>query len=224
MKNLIFLLCITGLILMSCKGPEGEKVAVSEAAEVAVASGKTVVISTDESSIGWLGSKLTGTHTGTIGLSQGSVTVQDGRITGGAFIIDMNSITITDLEGGKKAGLENHLKGFSEGKEDHFFNVAKYPTGKFEISKIVILDGDEEANSTVYGNLTIRDITKEVGFRADIEVSGERVKVTSPQFTIDRTQWGVNYGSQSVFDNLGDKFINDEIALSLNITGGQAAF
>ena len=223
MKNLIFLLSITGLVLMSCKGPEGEKAAVSEAAEVAVASGKTVVISTDDSSIGWVGSKPTGTHTGTIGLSQGSVTVQDGRITGGTFIIDMNSITVTDLEGGKKAGLEGHLKGFSEGKEDHFFNVAKYPTGKFEISKIVTLDGDEEANSTVYGNLTIRDITKEVGFRANIEVSGERVNVTSPQFTIDRTQWGVNYGSQSVFDNLGDKFINDEIALSLNITGGQAA-
>lgn len=223
MKNLIFLFSITGLVLMSCKGPEGEKAAVSEAAEVAVASGKTVVISTDDSSIGWVGSKPTGTHTGTIGLSQGSVTVQDGRITGGTFIIDMNSITVTDLEGGKKAGLEGHLKGFSEGKEDHFFNVAKYPTGKFEISKIVTLDGDEEANSTVYGNLTIRDITKEVGFRANIEVSRERVNVTSPQFTIDRTQWGVNYGSQSVFDNLGDKFINDEIALSLNITGGQAA-
>ncbi len=209
--------------LFACKQSTGEAAEVSEAAEVAETTGTTVAVDTDNSVINWEGSKPTGTHVGTINLSEGSVAIADGKVTGGSFVIDMNTITDTDLEGDMKVGLENHLKGYSEGKEDHFFDVAKYPTGKFEITKITALSGDEAANSMVYGNLTLKDQTKEVGFKANIDVNGNRVVVTTPQFTINRTDWGVNYGSKSVFDNLGDKFINDEIGLAINLTAGKAA-
>ncbi|MDX1472244.1 MAG: YceI family protein, partial [Flavobacteriaceae bacterium] len=48
--------------------------------------------------------------------------------------------------------------------------------------------------------------------------NGDTVTLTSDTFTIDRTKWDVNYGSKSVFDNLGDNFINDDIELKINIT------
>jgi hypothetical protein len=41
--------------------------------------------------------------------------------------------------------------------------------------------------------------------------------LTSKPFSIDRTKWGVNYGSKSIFDNLGDKFINDDIGLEIEL-------
>jgi len=34
---------------------------------------------------------------------------------------------------------------------------------------------------------------------------------------IDRTKWDVNYGSKSLFDNLGDKFISDNIELQIEL-------
>jgi len=85
------------------------------------------------------------------------------------------------------------------------------------------LSGDEEATHLVYGNLTIKGISKEVGFKALIGIGADRAEVTTPAFTVDRTQWGVNYGSKSVFDDLGDKFVNDDIGLSISLKAGKAA-
>ena len=102
------------------------------AANVVVSSTYT----TEPSSvIEWVGKKPTGQHTGTISLKSGSLTVDNGNITGD-FTIDMNSITVTDItEADGKLDLEAHLKG--TGKEDgadHFFNVKTYPTGTFKLT------------------------------------------------------------------------------------------
>jgi len=55
-----------------------------------------------------------------------------------------------------------------------------------------------------------------------VGIGKDMVEVTTPPFTIDRTQWGVNYGSKSVFDNLGDKFINDEVGITITLKAGKA--
>lgn len=222
MKNIILFFATVALMATtSCKKAAGDMAEVAEAAKVAVSSGKTLPVITASSVINWEGAKPTGTHKGTIGISAGEVTVDGNMITGGSFTLDMNSITVTDLEGDMKAGLEGHLKGSAEGKEDHFFNVAKYPTGTFEITKVTKVDGDESATHLIYGNLTIKGTTKEVGFKALVGIGPEQVVVSTPAFTIDRTQWGVNYNSKTVFSDLGDKFVNDEIGLSINLKAGK---
>ena len=67
-----------------------------------------------------------------------------------SFTADVNSInTGVDQR-------DNHLK------TDDFFNAEKYPTIKFESSSIKKLKGNEY---TLTGNLTIRDVTKEVSFK-----------------------------------------------------------
>ena len=224
MKNtLIYILVIAALPFTSCKKATGEKADVSDAAEVSAVTGETYPVDLSNSVVNWEGAKPTGTHTGTIKLSQGEVVTDGSQVIGGSFTLDMNSITDTDLEGDMKARLENHLKGFAEGKEDHFFDVAKYPTGSFEISKVTLLEGDDQASHLVYGNLTLKGTTKEVGFKANIDVDGGSVSVSTPPFTIDRTLWGVNYGSKSVFDDLGDNFVNDEVGLTINLSAGKAA-
>jgi len=224
MRNtLILVLSITMIAFTtSCKKAEGEKASVSAAAEVQASAGVTLPVDLAASVVNWEGAKPTGKHNGTINLSSGEVTLDGMTITGGSFVLDMNTISNSDLEGGKKAGLEAHLKGTAEGKEDHFFNVAKYPTGKFEITKVVKINGNPAATHSIYGNLTIRDITKQIGFQALVGIGKERIEVTTPSFTINRTDWGVNYGSQSIFDNLGDNFVNDEIGLTITLKAGKA--
>ena len=127
----------------------------------------------------------------------------------------MRSITVTDLTEDKgKTDLETHLKGTGDKEaEDHFFNTTKFPTSNFKINTVT------EANGAymVSGMLTIKDIAKEVSFPAEIVITDTNVSLISDTFKIDRTLWGVNYASKSIFDDLKDKFVDDEIALVVKV-------
>ena len=182
--------------------------AVEKAAATVMASGTYTV--EPSSVVEWVGKKPTGQHTGTIGLQSGSLTLDNGKVTGD-FTIDMNSITVTDItEADGKLDLEAHLKG--TGKEDgadHFFNVKTYPTGTF---KLTSFDG-----ANVTGDLTLKGKTKTISFPATLTITDNEVTLESKPFEINRVDFGVNYASKSVFGDLKDKFINDEIELVVKV-------
>ena len=182
--------------------------AVEQAATAVMVSGTYTV--EPSSVVEWVGKKPTGQHTGTIGLQSGSLTVDKGKVTGD-FTIDMNSITVTDItEADGKLDLEAHLKG--TGKEDgadHFFNVKTYPTGTF---KLTSFDG-----ANVTGDLTLKGKTKTISFPATLTITDNEVTLESKPFEINRVDFGVNYASKSVFGDLKDKFINDEIELVVKV-------
>lgn len=205
--------------LASC-GPKGEKAETGEAQEVEAATGKEYAVNTANSSIMWEGTKVTGSHNGTIDISEGVILMEDGKLTGGTFTIDMNSIKDLDMPEDKRANLENHLKGTVEGKESDFFNAPKYPTAKFEITKATQLLNNEEGNYVVTGNLTLKDITKSVSFKAMVTEANGKVMVNTPQFTIDRTEWNIKFRSAKFVDDIKDKAISDEIGLKINVTAG----
>ena len=218
MKNVIKLNLLVLLVLglmAACKGDKAQKA--NESAEVAEQTGQTLTVDTGASVINWTGSKPTGSHTGTINLSEGSVSIEDGKVTGGEFTMDMNSITVTDMDGDMKADLEAHLKGTEEGKEDHFFNVAKFPTASFAVTKVTQVANSEDSNALVYGNLTLKGISKNVSFPAMTSMAEGALTVTSKPFKINRTDWGIQFMSNSVFDDLKDQFINDDIELSVSV-------
>lgn len=216
-NTLAALAIIAGTV--SCKGDKTNETEATEAKEVAtvVDDAMKFTVNTAGSTINWIGSKPTEDHTGTINIESGVVNVAGDEVTG-SFIIDMNSITVTDLEGDQKATLEGHLKGQAEGKEDHFFNVAKYPKAAFEVTGVT----EKEGKKIMQGNLTIRDQKKNIEFPVTYGINGADMTLTSEPFTINRTDWGVNYGSKSIFDNLGDKFINDDIQLTINLKATKA--
>ncbi len=182
--------------------------AVEKAATAVMVSGTYTV--EPSSVVEWVGKKPTGQHTGTIGLQSGSLTIDNGKVTGD-FTIDMNSITVTDItEADGKLDLEAHLKG--TGKEDgadHFFNVKTYPTGTF---KLTSFDG-----ANVTGDLTLKGKTKTISFPATLTITDNEVTLESKPFEINRVDFGVNYASKSVFGDLKDKFINDEIELVVKV-------
>ncbi len=161
-------------------------------------------IDVKKSSIAWVGKKVTGQHNGTINFTEGTIIVNGKSIRGGSFTVDMTSINTTDLEAGKgKEKLDGHLKA------DDFFGVDKYPTAKLEI-KLISDNGD--GTSTVTANLTIKDQTHPVNF-----VLKSKGNTATTTFKIDRTKYGIKYGSGSFFDGLGDKTINDEFELSVTL-------
>ena len=207
---------ILALTVESCKNNnanaeqavEQAAAAVEQAAAAVMVSGTYTV--EPSSVVEWVGKKPTGQHTGTIGLQRGSLTVDNRKVTGD-FTIDMNSITVTDItEADGKLDLEAHLKG--TGKEDgadHFFNVKTYPTGTF---KLTSFDG-----ANVTGDLTLKGKTKTISFPATLTITDNEVTLESKPFEINRVDFGVNYASKSVFGDLKDKFINDEIELVVKV-------
>lgn len=156
----------------------------------------------------WLGKKVTGQHNGTVAVSKGTI-VSDGKtITSGSFEFDMNSIADVDLtDKGMNDKLIGHLKS------DDFFSVAKNPTAKFEITKVIPKSGTDY---DVTGKLTIKGITNEVTFPAMIKMDDKAV-VTVAKITVNRTKFDIKYGSASFFESIGDKAISDDFELNVNV-------
>ncbi|WP_435579551.1 YceI family protein [Gilvibacter sp.] len=157
-----------------------------------------------DSSITWVGKKVTGQHEGTINLKSGYFMMDGETMVGGEFIIDMTSINVTDLQAGKgKEKLEGHLKS------DDFFGVEAFPTAKLAVKRAA-----RNGNTyTVTADLTIKGKTNPITF--DITKNGADM---TANVTIDRSKFDVRYGSGSFFDNLGDKTIYDDFDLTVNLS------
>ncbi|MGM1056932.1 MAG: YceI family protein [Bacteroidota bacterium] len=212
----VFMIAGIAMATVGCKNDTTSE----DAKEVATANAEAMEYAVDISTsvIEWEGNKPTGTHTGTIQLKNGTFKANDSIIESGTFVISMTSINVTDLEGDEKNNLESHLKGTVEGKEGDFFNVNQFPEATFVVTGVNQVNGQ----TVLQGNLTMKEDTKNIEFPVTINQTEDAIELTSEPFTIDRTQWKVNYGSKSVFDGLGDKFINDDIILTLNLKAKKA--
>ncbi|WCO00911.1 YceI family protein [Psychroserpens ponticola] len=170
-------------------------------ASFTTASEKSVNVK--DSSITWKGHKVTGSHEGTINLLEGSLIFDGENLTAGQFTIDMTSIIVTDLEAGSgKEKLEGHLKS------DDFFGVNNHKKAMFKINSV----NGKNGTYRVYGDLTIKGITKPATFQMMIKGN-----TATASFKIDRTKYNIKYGSSSFFDNLKDKAIYDDFDLNVTL-------
>ena len=202
---------ILTLALTNCKdkAKEAETTAVEETAETTDISTKYKV-DTGNSTIMWKGFKPTGTHTGTIAVESGVFTMNGDAIESGTFLIDMNSIAVTDIpaEDEGNAKLAGHLKS------DDFFHVEEYPSSAFEVTAFEMQDG----KAMLSGNLKMKDAKNNITIPVSVSENGNIITISSEKFSIDRSKWNIKYGSKSFFDDLGDKFINDDMELQINIS------
>ncbi|MBD0403176.1 MULTISPECIES: YceI family protein [unclassified Flammeovirga] len=165
-------------------------------------------ISADNSKVEWVGHKVVGsTHTGTVAVKGGELKIKKGALKGGEIEIDLTSLSSTDLEGEWKQKLDGHLKS------GDFFDVEKYPTAKF-VLKSATKDGDK---LKLTGDMTIKGVSQEVAFDASLKEEGKKY-VLEGAIEIDRTKFGLKYGSDSFFDNLGDKAISNNFDISFKVT------
>jgi polyisoprenoid-binding protein YceI len=160
-------------------------------------------ITPENATIGFIGSKVTGSHTGGFKLFKGTFEVVPTKIESSKITaeIDTNSI-FTDTD-----RLTNHLKS------PEFFDVAKFPTSTFVSTGIDAGSKDskaKDATHTVIGNLTLHGVTKSISFPAKIAVSGDNATLDS-EFFINRQDFGITYPGKA------NDLIRDEVVIKLAI-------
>lgn len=170
----------------------------------------TYTINNNNSTIEWVGKKLTGSHSGTIALKNGTLLMKGKDIAGGSFVMDMKSIKVTDIAetDPQNKKLIVHLENAD------FFDVAKYPEAKFVIDKVV---KKSDKVFTITGNMTIKDKTNPLTFESTITGQTESTVITRATLNIDRTKYGIVYKSST----LGEAMINDVFELNLKLVGSK---
>lgn len=165
-----------------------------------------------KSIIKWNAKKVTASHHGTVAVKSASMTIDGDVLKGGEIVIDMPTLVNEDQTGESKSTLETHLKS------GDFFDVAKYPEAKFVIKSAT------QKNKHQYelaGDLTIKGITKPLTAVAIVVPNGDNGVNVSGGFAVDRTQYGIKYGSGQFFKDLGDKMIDDTFIISFDLKGSK---
>ncbi|MBM7418956.1 MULTISPECIES: YceI family protein [Chryseobacterium] len=210
MKRILFSLAIPALFtVVSCSK---EKPVTSDANEVTTTKdGSRFVLDTLNSNVEWKGYKVfkseNTSHFGTIKFESGDVTVKDGKLESGKFVADMASLTSEDLKN-KKDDLEKlngHLKSAD------FFEVEKFPTASYEITK-VSPSAEGDYNTILDGNLTIKGITKPTQFKANVAVNGAEVSIATEPKDIMREEFGVKFQSPAA-----NGVIKNEVTLQIRV-------
>ncbi len=211
------------LFAASCNSSSSDTAKTDTAKTAAVATGKELNADVAASVIKWRGTHKGGMapRFGTMNISSGTISVADGKVTGGSFVVDMNSLKVDSAsvtEKGKKAAdLEAHLKTAD------FFDVAKHPTAKFEITNVAPFDAAKDksmlegATNIVSGNLTIKDSIVNITFPAKITVTETGADVQA-KFNVDRTSWGLNLGAEG---DPANWMISKEFELEINLKAVQ---
>ncbi|RNC73259.1 MAG: sulfurtransferase [Desulfuromonadales bacterium] len=170
-----------------------------------------------KSSVGWTGRNINGRHYGTISISSGTLSVRGGNVIAGQVVVDMATIRNLDLaDDNWNRLLIRHLKS------DDFFDVAHHPFATFELqSASPIPDATPgTSNYHVSGIVTIKGTGNRIEFPALMAPHADGGVTAQATIDIDRTRWGVVYGSGKLFEKLGMHLVNDIITLELQLVFG----
>ena len=194
---------VSTLILSGCSDPadsvhKTSADAAHDAPETAAAAKRYVI--QPESAIGFVGSKVTGSHDGGFKEFEGTINVVDGAVAPATQVTIKMDSTWSDNE-----NLTGHLKS------PDFFNVEEHPEATFTVTAVE----PAETGSKVTGNLNLHGVTKSISFPATITVTDEAVAVNA-EFAINRKDFNINYPGKP------DDLIRDNVVIKLDIKGKPA--
>ncbi len=180
------------------------------------AQSSTFQLDVKQSKLFWKGTKTIGSkHYGFLLFSSGWLrTNVAGAPDEGIFTINMNSVTSTEHE--KEAA---NQKVAAELKGSAFFEVAKYPSTRIVVKRI--LSTAVQHQFRVEGDLTIKSTTHPIVFFATIKQGGNTLTAAA-NLTIDRVKWGIHQEkptsvADQFFSGIKDKMIEDEIPIALKL-------
>jgi polyisoprenoid-binding protein YceI len=204
-KPVYFCAFVSLAMFIGCSNPADSvpKAEVASNSDTSTAKGqsssraaRTYVFNADNSSIEWVGSKVTGKHDGGFKKFDGELHVVDGHLTdtGNKVVIDTTSLWADNDR------LTGHLKS------PDFFNVNQMPTATFETTAIAA----GATNSTVTGNLTLHGVTKQISFPANIQINPDTVELGA-QFVLNRFDFEIKYPGKA------NDLIRKEVILKLKL-------
>ena len=206
-----FIICLVSISVLFACGTEKKEVVTNSIAQdlkSTKAATDTIIeqtmfkVTNDSLSVlKWTGSTFIKSHFGTVNF-EGALGIFEGKLVSGDLTFDMNTINTEDLNGGKKQKLDDHLKG------EDFFDVEKFSKAYLKIKNY---DG-----KNITGDLTIKEVTKEISFPAILEITQNSI-TGKADFTINRTEYGIIYSSGNFFDLAKDRIISDNITFNVSI-------
>ncbi|WP_298310506.1 YceI family protein [uncultured Aquimarina sp.] len=156
-------------------------------------------LDTRKSELFWTGKAAFTSYSlkGTIATKKGIISISDTTITALNIFIDMKSLDHENND------LKNHLKN------EDFFEVKAFPKATFLINNVIEISNKK---AILHGALTIKGKTntENIAVRIEQAESGITLKFNH---TIDRTKYGVNHNSPSIFKRMKENAIADEFTL-----------
>lgn len=204
----LLLISATAMIISCGK----DKPVTSESNEVLTTNdGQIYTIDTLNSKAEWKGFKVVKSdntsHIGTLKFESGEVTVKNNKLESGQFVVDMTSISNTDLKDSESnSKLVDHLKSAD------FFDVNKFPTASFEITKISEAPAGGDYNTILDGNLTLKGITKPASFNANVKVANGELSIATEPKDINRDEFGIKFQMPAA-----EGLIKNEINVQMSI-------
>ena len=185
-----FLVISASVLVISCGK---DKPVTSDSNEILTTNdGQIYVVDTLNSKAEWKGFKVVKSdntsHIGTLKFESGEVTVKDGKLESGQFVIDMTSIANDDL---KDSEINDKLIGHL--KSEDFFDTEKFPTASFEITKISEAPKGSDYNTILDGNLTLKGITKPATFNANVKIKDGELSIATEPRDINRDEFGIKF-------------------------------
>lgn len=173
-------------------------------------SGK-IALTKENTKLAWVGRKTVVANyedAGSISVSAGSVALENGKVKTAEATIDMNSIvTLTTGKGDGQDMLSGHLKS------PDFFDTAKFPTADLKITDAKLVSENNGLQTYEFtGDLTMKGITNKVTFTGTVSFSGSIAKMEA-ETKLDRTKWGINYGSSKI----ANAVIDDMFTLKISV-------
>ncbi|MGV3486411.1 MAG: YceI family protein [Planctomycetaceae bacterium] len=142
-------------------------------------------LNTEASKIEFVGKKADGSHTGGFKKFTADAIADFEEPSKGSLTINIDTTSLwSDDE-----KLTSHLKN------PDFFDVRKYPTITFKSTALIV--GEEEGKAKIKGDLTMLGKTAEIEVPCEVQAGDDQVSVDA-KFVLDRTRWGMNYGSGKV--------------------------
>jgi polyisoprenoid-binding protein YceI len=203
------------IAIAACENtPKGDNATITDERKASEISGQTFLVDTANSIIRFTGYGVGKNHPGRFRITSGTVAIKGNEITGGEFMIAIPSLVMEQKGDMFENKLRPHLLS------GDFFDADNFKTARFEITHVEPYKANDKdtsivkgANYNVSGNLTIKDVTKNITFPAHVDLDAATLKAEA-DFDIDRTQWKMNYGNDKT---LGDKFISEKVNVELDL-------
>lgn len=200
------------LLLAACSNPAADKPAAEVSEPVAETaptpsseSGTAYTFSNEGSTVGFVGSKVTGSHDGGFNTFSGQFNVVGGQAEGSSVEVHIDATSLWS----DNDQLTGHLKSAD------FFDVETFGTATFVSTGIAALEGDD-GNHTITGNLELHGVTKQISFPATVAMT-EGGFSAQAEFSVMRFDFGLEYPGKA------DDLIRDEVVIKFDLNGSEGA-
>ncbi len=167
-------------------------------------SQNTYTITQDSKTLIWGGKAAVGGYApeGTLQIKNASITYANNTISSLEITVDMTSLYQENKQ------LSGHLRA------KDFFHVKKHKTAIFTLEEPLEITGE---NCILNGTMTIKDTSNKEQVKATITIKEEIISITFDH-KMDRTTYGINYNSPSIFKSLKENVIADDFTLKGSLT------